>query len=392
MSEFRLPDLGEGLSEAEIREWLVKEGDAVEVDQALLSVETDKAVVDVPSPVAGRIARLHGAPGDAVAVGGVLVEFADADAATDPNSRPEVAVAAASRADPGTVVGRVQASDEVRAIPTRIATLDAHRAGPVRAMPAVRALARELGVGLGSVTATGKGGLVTADDVRRAQQRQDAQPSATPSGTLQPLRGLRRAMALNMTRARDELMLTTTMDDAIVSGWGDEQDVMLRLIRALVAACRAEPVLNAWYDAQAGALRLIDAIDLGLAVDTPEGLMVVVLKDAGARDAPGLRAELDQLKAAARSRTVAAERLRGASITLSNYGSLGGRYATPVMVPPTVAIVGAGAVRDAVVALDGRPVVAPVLPLSLSFDHRCITGGEAARFMAALIADLQRAA
>jgi 2-oxoisovalerate dehydrogenase E2 component (dihydrolipoyl transacylase) len=166
---------------------------------------------------------------------------------------------------------------------------------------------------------------------------------------------------------------------------------MLRLIRAVVAGCRAEPSLNAWYDSQRIGRWVVKKIDLGVAVDTPDGLLVPVLRNIAERDPEDLQRGLDDLIRDARARKVPPEELRGHTITLSNYGTIAGRYASPVVVPPTVAIVGAGRLRDAVVAVNGAPAVHRTLPLSLTFDHRAVSGGEAGRFLAAMMADLQKA-
>ena len=167
---------------------------------------------------------------------------------------------------------------------------------------------------------------------------------------------------------------------------------MLRLIRAIVAGCKAEPSLNAWYDSQRIGRWVVKKVDLGIAVDAADGLLVPVLRNVGERDMDDIRAGLQKLVEDARARRVPPEELRGHTITLSNYGTIAGRYASPVVVPPTVAIVGAGRIRDSVVAVDGAPAVRRVIPLSLTFDHRAVSGGEAGRFLAAMMADLQRAA
>lgn len=376
MNVFKLPDLGEGLQDAEIREWLVKAGDSVKADQPLLSVETAKAVVEVPSPQAGRIVKLHGEANDIVEVGATLVEF-EGDATTDEKPAPAAAIR-----DSGVVVGATRSSDEVVAEkPTGVGSASAG----LKVTPAVRALAHRLEVDLTVVTPTGPDGVITAADVQRVHQ------IFTEIGPLEKLRGPRRAMAQTMSRARDEVMPVTLTDDAVLAAWPEAQDVSVRLIRALIAACRAEPSLNAWYDQAEVGRRVLNKIHLGVAVDTLEGLFVCVLKDVADRDDASLRQGLDRMKADARSRSVPLEELRGYTITLSNYGRFGGRYATPVVVPPTVAIVAAGSLREAVVPIDGRPAVAKVLPLSLTIDHRCVTGGEAARFLAAMIKDLQQA-
>ena len=383
MTAFKLPDLGEGLQEAEIREWLVKEGDTVKVDQPLVSVETAKAVVEVPSPHAGRIVKLHGAAGDIVAVGKPLVEFETAEpAAPKPAAEPD----AAAIRDTGVVVGAMKQGNQVV---TEKATTVGTAAG-LKVAPAVRALAHRLNVDLTIITPSGPDGMITAADVQRVHK------ILTEVGPLEKLRGPRRAMAQAMSQSRDEVMPATITDDAVLHAWPDgsgapKQDLTFRLIRALVAGCRAEPSLNAWYDHVEIGRRLLDKIHVGIAVDTAEGLFVAVLQDVANRSEESLRTGLEKMKADTKNRSVPAEELRGYTITLSNFGRFGGKYATPVIVPPTVAIVAAGATREAVVPVNGDIKIAKVLPLSVSFDHRCVTGGEAGRFLAAMIADLQQA-
>lgn len=363
MSTFNLPDLGEGLQEAEIVTWHVSEGDNVVADQPLVSVETDKAVVEVPSPQAGRIARLFGRPGDIVEVGAPLVAFEGAEAI-----------------DHGRIVGELEARDEVvDEVPTDEATTIAV---PVKATPAVRALARRLGVNLSVVSPSGPTGVITTADVERAAK------TLAEAGPLKPLRGVRRAMAKRMTQAHAEVAPATVVEDADLDAWRDGEDVTIRLIRAIVAGCGAEPSLNAWYDSQAGGRRLHQRIDLGIAVDTEDGLFVPVMRDIGNRDNANLRRGLESMKADIIARKIPPEELRGATMSLSNFGTLAGRYAVPVVVPPQVAILSAGRIAPRVVAVDGSPVVHRTLPLSLTFDHRTVTGGEAARFLAAVVASL----
>jgi len=365
MSVFRLPDLGEGLHEAEIVAWHVVEGDHVVADQPLVAVETDKAVVEVPSPRAGHVVRLLGRPGDRIEVGAPLVEFEEG-----------------AHADAGTIVGDLGAP--------------APGERPhYNASPAVRALARERGVDLAQLTGTGPGGLITRADVERADiRRSGAEPSGPGPGKTPPsetLRGVRRSMALNMTRAHAEVAPATLWDEAdIESWWMQEAEVTLRLVRAVATACAAEPALNASYDGRAMTLRLCPSVDLGIAVDTEEGLIVPVLRNAGGREPAALREELDRLKAAVRRRAVLPEELRAPSITLSNFGTLGGRRGALVVLPPQVAIVGAGRIAPQAVPGPDAPAFRHFLPLSLTFDHRVVTGGEAARFLRALITDLER--
>lgn len=365
MRQFNLPDLGEGLQEAEIVAWHVNPGDHVVADQPLVSVETDKAVVEVPSPHSGRIARVFGAKGDLIKVGAPLVEFAEG-----------------AGEETGTVVGELARSE---AAPPTAEAQAPMRARPLQLLPAVRALARKLDVDLNLVQPSGPGGTITRADVERAAK------SLAEAGPAEPLRGMRRAMAQRMALAHAEVAPASVSDEADIGDWAKDEDVTVRLVRAVAAACAAEPSLNAWYDAEAGARRLLKRVDIGIAIDTEGGLIVPVLRNAGARDARDLRAGLDRMRADAKARSIPPEELRGATITLSNFGMIGGRFASLVVVPPQVAIMGAGRIDERVLAHRGQAAVRRVLPLSLTFDHRVVTGGEAARFLKTLKADLERA-
>lgn len=366
MKTFKLPDLGEGLQEAEIAEWHVEEGDEVKADQPLVAVETDKAIVDIPAPYAGRVERRFGAPGQVVHIGDPLIGF---------QGKEE------RRADAGTVVGSLESGQEV--LDER--PLGSGRASHpmVKATPAVRALAKRMEVDLSMVTPTGPDGLITAADVRRVAK------ILAEAGPLELLRGVRRAMARNMAQAHAEVVPVTLVDEADIHAWPAGTDTTLRLIRALVAGCRAEPSLNAWYDGHAMGRRVLEAVHLGIAVDSPDGLFVAVLRDVGSRPPKALREDLDRLKEGVKSRQIPPEQLRGYTITLSNFGMIAGRYATPIVLPPTVAILGAGKAREQIVAVGGRPAAHRIVPLSLTFDHRAVTGGEAGRFLAAVMEDLQ---
>jgi pyruvate dehydrogenase E2 component (dihydrolipoamide acetyltransferase) len=251
--------------------------------------------------------------------------------------------------------------------------------------PAVRALARKLDVDLELVEATGPGGFITRADVERAAK------SLSHTGPAEPLRGLRRAMAQRMTAAHAEVVPASVTDDADIDDWRKGEDATIRLVRAIAAACKAEPALNAWYNAGAGERRLIERVDLGIAVDTGGGLIVPVLRNVAERDASDLRTGLDRMRADAVARSIPPGELRGATITLSNFGMIGGRFASLIVVPPQVAIIGAGRIAQRVVAHLGQLAVRRVLPLSLTFDHRVVTGGEAARFLMALKSDLEQA-
>lgn len=381
---FNLPDLGEGLPEAEIVSWHVTEGQRVEVDQPLLSVETAKAVVDVPSPYSGTIVRLHAKAGDTVQTGKPLVEFDLPSQAAAPESLP----------NQGMVVGRMATRNEElvdHAIVgrNRRATRDRER---VRAAPAVRMLAKRLGVELSACQASGRHGLISVDDVlaranlSKSQQRSPAIAGLTDADKL---RGPRKAMNLSMALSRDEIAMCTIFDDADIDVWKDRGDISIRLIRAIVAGIKAEPALNALFDPAGPSRKLIEPVHLAIAVDTNDGLIVPVLRDVTSQSATQLRAQLDDIKQRTRARTITPEEMRDYTFTLSNFGTVAGRYATPLVVPPTVAILGAGKLQRDVVAGAKSPEIHVRLPLSLTFDHRCVTGGEALRFLAAVIADLQ---
>lgn len=363
MSIFALPDLGEGLQEAEIVAWHVAPGDHVVADQPLVSVETEKAVVEVPAPRSGRIARLHAAVGERVKVGAPLVAYEDGPVQ-----------------DSGTVVGALPAAAAAPAAPPAAAPA---ASAAIAAMPAARARARELGLDLAAIAGTGPGGVITLPDVEAAARQ------APPGG--EPLRGVRLAMARNMAAARDAVQPATLTDDADVTAWPDAAEPTMRLVRAVVAGCAASPALNAWLDGERLARQVHAHVDLGVAVETAEGLFVPVLRDAGRRDPAALRAEFEGLKAALRDRSIPPAALRGATISLSNFGALGGRYAMLSIVPPQVAILGAGRIAPRPAVHGGALAIRRLLPLSLTFDHRAVTGAEAARFLAAARADLERA-
>ena len=377
ISTFRLPDLGEGLTEADVVEWYVAEGEIVALDQPVVALESAKAVVDIPSPVAGRVRRHCARPGETVATGAPLVEFeVDGEIAADAAGDIRDASAATSgppRAD----------APAARDAPATATDADPAPARTV-AMPAARAKARALGVDLASVTGTGPDGRIRVVDVERA-----AAEAGGDTGE-ETLRGVRRTMARRMTLSRARVVPVTVTEDADIGDWRKGEDVTVRLVRAVIAGCAASPALNAWFDDDPPRRTAHRDVHLGIAADAGDGLFVPVLRDAGAREPAELRAEVDRLRAGVGARSLAPEELDGATITLSNFGMLAGRYGTPVVVPPQVAILGAGRAREEPVARDGAVVVRRRMPLSLTFDHRACTGAESSRFLAAVVADLER--
>jgi pyruvate dehydrogenase E2 component (dihydrolipoamide acetyltransferase) len=364
MSAFNLPDLGEGLQEAEIVEWHVAPGDTVEAGQTLVSVETDKAVVDIPSPHAGRIGQIHGSVGSQMKVGSPLVEF---DSGT--------------REDDGALVGRLPREESE--FHTTMSAPSTELPRRVKATPQVRARARDLGIDLANVKATGSNGQVTNADLVGYSQRSEGM-------TAQPLRGARRAMARNMAQAHAEVAAATVTGEAVVPHWSSETDVTILLVKAAGAAAHIEPALNAWFDAAAMSRTVHDHADVGVAVDTPDGLYAPVLRGVQKRNAAALRDDLERVKSAIAEHTIRPEDLRDPTITVSNFGTIGGHHAALILMPPQVAILGAGAIAERVVPIDGQPAVRQTVPLSLTFDHRVVTGGEAARFLMAVIDELER--
>ena len=362
MIPFRLPDLGEGLREAELVAWHVAEGDHVVVDQPLASVETEKAVVEIPSPQSGRIAHLLARPGEHVQVGAPLLAFVEG-----PHS------------DTGTVVGDLSAKTTATT-PVKPGRRD--RPDAIRAAPAVRLRARQLGVELSGIAPTGPGGSLTIADV-------EARAAAATQSTGEAVRGARRAMALNMARAGREVVPATLHDAADVDVWPPD-DITVRLVRAVVAGCAAEPRLNASFRASALSLAANPQIDLGLAIDSPDGLFVPVLRDVGRTGPADWRRQIDAFKTGVRKRSLAPADLRNPTITLSNFGTIAGQHAALVIVPPQVAILGAGRITERAVRSETGLGLHRMLPLSLTFDHRAITGGEAARFLRAVMADLEK--
>jgi pyruvate dehydrogenase E2 component (dihydrolipoamide acetyltransferase) len=362
---FRLPDLGEGLTEAEVVAWHVSAGDHVVTGQPLVSVETDKAVVDVPSPRSGHIERTHGEVGEIIAVGSVLVEFAGDE-----------------HRDPGAIVGDSAGEGDNGQAPAKDRPRAAPRAQRVSAAPAVRRRASELGVDLAGVAGTGKDGSVTVADV-------EAAASSTQTLDREPLRGVRRSMFRNMTRAGRAVVRATITDEADIDHWPAQADVTVRLALALAAGCRASPALNAALDESGETRTLHDDVHIGIAMETDNGLFTPVLTDAGSAGEADLREQLNELKHKVAARTIEPERLAGQTITLSNFGMFGGRFAELVVMPPQVAILGAGRIEARAVVRHEQIVVHRLIPLSLTFDHRAATGAEAARFLAAVVAALE---
>ena len=384
---FKLPDLGEGLPDAEVHEWHVKEGDTVKTDQLLVSMETAKAVVDVPSPCDGVIKKLHGKAGDVIDVGQPLVEFvsnkSEVEESTDKSSHIGATVA-------GNIeVGNTILTENAAGIETKNIQTNG-----VQTLPALRLLADKLGISLNNIQGSGHQGQITIDDFANAIKNNLGHVKSTPAitipaGDYHPLKGVRKAMANTMSASHKSVVAVTIVDDANIGSWGKGTDITCRLIRAIVNACKAEPILNAWFDGDKLAIDIKKEINLGLAMDSADGLFVPVLKNAESRPLADLRTDIERFKEQVKSRTIPADDLKGPTISLSNFGTFAGRYASPIVVPPMVTIVGAGRLRQQVVLVDGKVESHRMMPISITFDHRAATGGEASRFLKAMIDDLQ---
>jgi 2-oxoisovalerate dehydrogenase E2 component (dihydrolipoyl transacylase) len=367
MTIFNLPDLGEGLPDAEIHEWFVKEGDTVALDQALVSMETAKAVVDVPCPQAGTILKLFGKPGDIIKTGEPLISFAEADV----------------RTDKGTVVGNLEESTDV--FEDHFTVRQATSGSRIKATPALRMLAKKHHLSLENILGSGPNGMITHDDVQR-----EIDKLSQPEDGFEPLRGVRRAMLASMVQSHENVVPVSIFDEADIACWGSSEDITVRLIQAISYACSIEPSLNAWFDSKHSARKCFEQIHLGLAMDTEEGLFVPVIHDVATYDSKGLRAIINDYKQSVHNRSMPADQLKGATITLSNFGKFAGKFASPIIVPPMVAIIAVGRLYEGVVSVEGNIESHRMLPLSLSFDHRAVTGGEATRFLGAMIASLQQ--
>ena len=361
MSIFKLPDLGEGLPDAEIHEWFVKVGDHVDADVPLVSMETAKAVVEVPSPQAGKIAILHGKAGDIIKTGEPLVTF-EAD-------QP--------RADQGTVVGNLEVSNVVSEDKF---TIGSAQSSAIKATPTIRHLAKKLNVNLQTLKGSGEHGVITRQDVEKA-----AQVQAQPLEGYEPLHGVRRAMQHSMLKSHQEVVPVSIFDEVDIHHWPQDSDITVRLIKAIISGIQAEPALNVWFDTEHCARKIFTSVNLGLAMDTSEGLFVPVIHQAETMSDVQLRQKIDTFKHSVGDRTIPKEQLQGATITLSNFGKFSGKFASPIIVPPTVAILAVGRLFETVVHAEKEIQAHKMLPLSLSFDHRAVTGGEATRFLGAVM-------
>jgi pyruvate/2-oxoglutarate dehydrogenase complex dihydrolipoamide acyltransferase (E2) component len=386
--EFKLPDLGEGLTEGEIARWLVSEGQEVAEDDPLVEIQTDKTTVEIPSPAAGRVARILVGEGEIVPVGTVLVVIGEASGhdgeaavAADRHRERRLSGAAPAaeeqpRAEPATSVPDVAGGQS----PGRGQT------GRVRATPLVRRMAEELGVDLSTVEATGPQARVTEEDVRRAAG-EGLSLGHVPEGRREPLRGVRRLVAEHMARAHREVPPVTWVEEC------DFGEVELRrlvptVLKAAAESLREYPELNARLEGDE--IVYLDRYDLGVAVQTDQGLVVPVVRGCDTATLDELAQEVDRLAEAARAGTLKPEELRGSTFTVTSAGKLGGLLTTPLVNHPEVAILSIGRIAERPVVREGEIRARPVGTIAITFDHRVIDGARAAEFGLDVIRRLER--
>jgi pyruvate dehydrogenase E2 component (dihydrolipoamide acetyltransferase) len=411
--EFRLPDLGEGLTEGEIVKWLVKTGEPIEEGQVFVQVETDKAVIEIPSPRKGVVLKLGAAEGDTVQVGAVIIVIGEAGEKAPAAPKPS---AEKPRPSVG-VVGELEEAPEEKE--PRKAEPPSERPsaprGSVLAVPMVRRLARDLGVDLKALSGTGPQGRITKEDVQRAAKEKERKPAgASPAektsksigksdaygfGERVPLRGMRRTIAQAMVKSKTTIPHAAGIDEADITSLvalkarakerAAQKKIHLTFLpfvmKAVVAALQEHPYLNSSLDEESSEIVLKKYYNLGVAVDTKDGLMVPVVKEVRTKNIFQLAQELAELSEKARLRTIDLADLKGGTFTITNFGAMGGIFGFPIIHHPEVAILGLGKITEKPLVVEGKIEIRKVLPLSLSFDHRVVDGAEAVRFMNTVI-------
>jgi pyruvate dehydrogenase E2 component (dihydrolipoamide acetyltransferase) len=366
--EFKLPDLGEGLTEGEIARWLVSEGQEIAEDDPLVEIATDKTTVEIPSPAAGKVARILVAEGETVAVGTVLVVIGEdgATAAVDERPRAEE-LQAASAVSPGL-------------------TPEHAPPGRVRATPLVRRLAQELGVDLETLAGSGPQGRVTEEDVRSAAASPGLALGNAPEGRREPLRGVRKLIAEHMARAHAEVPAVTWVEECDF-GAVDLKRLVPVTLKAVAQVLQEVPELNARLDGDE--IVYLDRYDLGVAVQTDQGLVVPVVRDCDSRSVDELGGEVARLAESARAHKLKPEELRGSTFTVTSAGKLGGLLTTPIVNHPEVGILSIGRVAERPVVWGGEIVARPTGTIAVTFDHRVVDGARAAEFGLAVIRRLE---
>ncbi len=408
--DFKLPDLGEGITEAEIRKWLVKQGDVVEEHQAVVEIETDKAVVEVPSPKGGTILKIAREEGETIKVGETLVIIGESGEQAEAPKAPAETPKTQERPKSVSVVGELPEEEEevkpattVRPKPAPAPAVQIEKQGAaVLATPAVRALAKERGVDLEKVKGTGQGGSITGEDVQKAM-KQPAKAEEEASVERITIKGVRKTIAKNLVFAQKTTAFVTEMDEADVTDlWNllakekkalDEKGIHLTFMPFIMKAVQHTlmdfSTFNASVDEQNEEITVKKYYNIGIAVDTPDGLIVPVVRDVEKKTIRELAVELQDLSGKARARTIKLEDLKGSTFTITNYGTYGATFATPIINYPDVAILGTGKISDKPWIREAQVTIRKILPLSLTFDHRVNDGAGAAKFLTRLVAYLE---
>ncbi|MCZ7391863.1 MAG: dihydrolipoamide acetyltransferase family protein [Candidatus Methanoperedens sp.] len=392
MVDVKFPDVGEGVTEGTLVKWLVKVGEEIKADQAVAEIETDKAIVEIPSPKAGKISKLYGKEGDNIKVGSILASLAlPGEEVKIPEAKP----AAKPESKPAELKPEVKPPE----MPER-----------VLASPSTRRLARELGVDISGVAGTGPGGRITDEDVKKFKEAPkpteavaEAAPEIKALEERIAVKGIRKTIADRMVKSLFTAPHVVSMDEADVTELvklrekekktAEEKGIKLTylafIVKAVTVALKQHPYLNASLDSEKNEIILKRYYNIGIAVDTPDGLMVPVIKNADEKSIMELAQETERLSQEARSRKIKLPELKGNTFTITNIGSIGGIFSTPIINPPDVAILGVHRIREMPVVIDGEIKIRKILPLVLSFDHRVLDGAQAARFMNTLIEHLK---
>ncbi|TAL28186.1 MAG: 2-oxo acid dehydrogenase subunit E2 [Nitrospirae bacterium] len=403
--DFVLPDLGEGITEGEVRKWTVKEGDSIEEHQTVLEIETDKAVVEVPSPKKGKVLKINKDIGDMVKVGEVLMTIADVGEAVEEKPKEKKPEEKKPKEEKPEEQQKAEEAPKTKERPKSVSVVGVlpEEEEEILATPAVRALAKEHGVKLESIKGSGPGGSITKDDVTEASEKSKKADEQFGNIERIPIKGLRRTIAKNLTLAQKTTAFVTGMDEAdITELWNlrerekktiQEKGIHLTFlpffIKAVHHALAEHPLLNASVDEAKEEIIVKKYYNIGVAVDTPDGLMVPVIKNADKKTILELATEIQNLSQKARERKIKLEEMKGSTFTITNYGHFGGWFATPIINYPDVAILGTGKISEKPWVKDGQIVIRKILPLSLTFDHRVTDGVDASRFLTKVIQYLE---
>lgn len=398
MIDVKFPDVGEGITEGTLVKWLVKIGDEVKADQAVAEIETDKAIVEIPTSKGGKVSKLYGKEGDVVKVGNPLVSLSlPGEEIGVTEARPEAAKPEVAKPE---VAEPEVAKPEVKAV---------EAPSKILAAPSTRRLARELGIDISKVTGSGPGGRIIDEDIKKFTEAKpeaapevlppEAVPERRPDEERIPIKGIRKTIGERMVKSLFTAPHVVSMDEAdvtelvklrekekkIAQDKGVKLTYLAFIIKAAVVALKRHPYLNASLDPQKNEIVLKHYYNIGVAVDTLDGLMVPVIKNADHKSIMEIAEEAERLSEEARTRKIKLPDLKGNTFTITNIGSIGGIFSTPIINPPDVAILGVHRIRDIPVVINGEIKPRKILPLVLSFDHRVLDGAQAARFMNNLI-------